>query len=114
MTTYTDEEFQTHLITSIVQGDADEQTDSKGQILIHTGIYEWNDGTLRDEPDPEFYMLDDVDVIEDNTDEPIPAPPVSEPETERMIAANRLVFDDEELDNKLYTRDSSGTQRIKR
>jgi hypothetical protein len=42
------------IIEALQDGYVDEQTDNNGQILIHTGMYEWVDGTIRDDPDPDF------------------------------------------------------------
>jgi len=30
------------------------QTEKDGEIIIHTGMYEWADGTVHNKPDPDF------------------------------------------------------------
>lgn len=32
----------------------DIETDNKGQVIIYTGLFKWNDGKFRDRPDPDF------------------------------------------------------------
>ena len=51
-------EFDRRVIESLTQGHADEQTDNEGQIVIYTGMYEWSDGSIHDEPDPDQYGTD--------------------------------------------------------
>ena len=33
---------------------ADSGTDNQGQAILYLNIFLWNDGTFRDEPDPDF------------------------------------------------------------
>jgi hypothetical protein len=47
-------EFDRRVIESLAQNASDEQTDNEGQIIIYTGMYEWLDGTIHDEPDPDW------------------------------------------------------------
>lgn len=56
MKTYTQEEVDA--IMKDIGKDGDIQNDNTGQVIIYTGIFEWEDGTHRDEPDP---SLDDSD-----------------------------------------------------
>lgn len=30
------------------------ETDNDGQILIYTNLFRWNDGTIRNQPDPSW------------------------------------------------------------
>lgn len=46
-------EFQTYVGEQVNEGELDTgTTDNEGQIIIYTGFYRWEDGTIRDEPDP--------------------------------------------------------------
>jgi hypothetical protein len=42
-------EFDRQIIESIINQDIDERIDHEGKIIIHTGMYKWHDGTIRDE-----------------------------------------------------------------
>lgn len=73
MNTYTNKEFRAMVVAQVVEGTADEQTNHRGEILIHTGVFEWNDRTLHDAPDPKFFALEDKGPTEKTTlilDEP--------------------------------------------
>jgi hypothetical protein len=48
METYTEE--QVKKMTDCTQGDWEH--DNQGQIVIYTGIFQWEDGSYHDEPDP--------------------------------------------------------------
>jgi hypothetical protein len=51
MATYTIAEVQDGII-DLVSGVApcELDTDNKGQLVIYTGVYRWDDGTYHDEP----------------------------------------------------------------
>ena len=50
MKTYTFIEFDQH----IMDGGGDLQTDNVGQLIIYSGLFRWNDGSIRDQPDPSW------------------------------------------------------------
>lgn len=50
MKTYTDEEVD--VMASIPQGEM--VHDNHGQMVIYLGMFLWNDGKYRSEPDPEY------------------------------------------------------------
>lgn len=54
MSSLTKTEFDRQVIESLVQDHADIQTDNEGQLLIYTGLYEWCDGSIHNEPDPHW------------------------------------------------------------
>lgn len=39
-------------IVSLAAQTMDVQHDNEGQIVIYTGIYDWEDGSFHDEPEP--------------------------------------------------------------
>lgn len=47
-------EARAHIIKSLQDDTAEEMTDNEGQVVIYTGLYEWSDGTTRDEADPNW------------------------------------------------------------
>ena len=47
-------QFDRDVIESITDGSADIETDNEGQLIIYTNMYEWMDGSIRSEPDPDF------------------------------------------------------------
>lgn len=50
---YDKQSAKNHVIGMIRQSHIeDEETDSDGQILIYTGIYKWEDGSLHAEEEP--------------------------------------------------------------
>lgn len=49
--TYTETEVIDNL--GFAPDDAQMGTDNDGQIVLYTGYYRWNDGTIRDEKEPE-------------------------------------------------------------
>jgi|HubBroStandDraft_6_1064221.scaffolds.fasta_scaffold655126_2 hypothetical protein len=49
---------QEDMFDNILSRNLDWQNDNQGQVVIYTGIYEWSDGTYRDEPDPLADMPD--------------------------------------------------------
>ncbi len=50
MKTFTKEEVDAR--TNVPQGDLEH--DNHGQLIIYTGMFQWNDGTVRNEPDPNY------------------------------------------------------------
>lgn len=56
MKVYTYEEAQAAIVRQVQSRfgplGIDSDTDNKGQIVIHTHMYKWTDGSIRDEPDP--------------------------------------------------------------
>ena len=48
MITYTEKEVN----DLIAQGHGTVEHDNTGQLVIYTGIFQWEDGTYHDEPDP--------------------------------------------------------------
>ena len=51
MKTYTEEEAVAEIIAGI-DGIEPMQTDERGQLIIYTGIYQWQDGTIHDGEEP--------------------------------------------------------------
>ena len=50
MKTYTDDE-----VLSLLHMDLDlSETDNQGQIIIYTNLFRWQDGSIRDTPDPTY------------------------------------------------------------
>ncbi len=55
MTSFTEQEAIDNIIEDVrANGTVGQETDNHGQIIIYTGIFQWNDGSLRDEPDPDL------------------------------------------------------------
>jgi hypothetical protein len=54
MKTYTEAEFRQKLIDDINNGVIDCQVDNEGQLVIYTGLFQWNDSIVRDEADPNW------------------------------------------------------------
>lgn len=52
MKTYT----TSQVLDSLVDPSMD--IDNEGQLIIYTGFYRWKDGTIRDEPEPEYTSID--------------------------------------------------------
>jgi hypothetical protein len=50
MRTYTEEAVQE--LTNPPGSSFIQETDNIGQIVIYTNLFRWNDGTIRDQPDP--------------------------------------------------------------
>jgi hypothetical protein len=50
----TETEYQRRVIELIVSGDMCEEASNIGEIVIYTGMYEWNDSSIHDEPDPNY------------------------------------------------------------
>ena len=50
MKTFTKEEIDAR--TNVSKGDL--EYDNHGQLIIYTGMFQWNDGTVRDTPDPNY------------------------------------------------------------
>lgn len=46
-------EYEQRIRDALDNGELDEETDNEGQIVIYTGVFEWSDGTLHDEVDPD-------------------------------------------------------------
>lgn len=51
MKNYTEEEAVAEIIAG-VDGVEPMSTDNDGQLIIYTGIYQWQDGTLHDQAEP--------------------------------------------------------------
>lgn len=53
MSTYTKEEVQEEVISAVRDAIRYEnyETDNEGQIIFYSGLYLWEDGTVRDEPE---------------------------------------------------------------
>ena len=49
MKIFTEQEIDT--LFSYTVGSGDFQRDNSGQVVIYTGVFEWDDGTFRDEPE---------------------------------------------------------------
>lgn len=55
MTTFSEQEAIENVIEDVkTNGVVGQETDNHGQIVIYTGIFLWNDGSYRDEPDPDL------------------------------------------------------------
>jgi hypothetical protein len=52
MKTYT--EAEVNAATDIKADGAELCHDNQGQIVLYTGLFQWKDGTVRDEPDPTY------------------------------------------------------------
>lgn len=50
MTIYTKQEVKDHLVSCEY---SDCARDNEGQLVFYTGIFEWEDGTFHDEPEPD-------------------------------------------------------------
>ena len=50
----TNRELMDRLAAQAADGTIDAQTDLQGQIVIYTGWFEWDDQTVRDEPQPDY------------------------------------------------------------
>jgi hypothetical protein len=46
-----EKEYISKLVKAIINRTADEQNDGEGQIVIYTGVWVWQDGSLHDEPE---------------------------------------------------------------
>jgi hypothetical protein len=42
------------LFSTISQCELKRGVDNENQIVIYTNLFRWNDGTIRDQPDPDF------------------------------------------------------------
>lgn len=51
MKIYTKKELREHLVQLIDHEEFDH--DNYWQLVIYTGVFEWEDGSYRDEPEPE-------------------------------------------------------------
>jgi len=49
----TTEEFDAYLLSLVKNNEYQIETDNNGQILIYTGLYEWENDTIHDKPENE-------------------------------------------------------------
>jgi hypothetical protein len=65
MKTYTKQEAKNFIIGQVRAGNVhDLETDNDGQLLVHTGIYLWDDESLHDEPQPKEEIVEETKPLE--------------------------------------------------
>lgn len=58
MNIITESEYVDELVNGAKCGTLDEQTDNHGQVIIYTGFFQWSDGSIRREMEPNHQDVD--------------------------------------------------------
>ncbi len=69
MKKYTDEEFRELIAQKIISGELDPETDSEGQLVFYTGMFENAVSDIQDEADPEYDEVATLDLDEEDDEE---------------------------------------------